>query len=1042
MKKQPKTSPDIKRVIGIDLGIASCGWAVLDLLHDTETQSPEGTILACGTWMFDAPETDKEKTPTNQLRRAARGQRRVIRRRSQRMNALRRLFAQNGLLPDAGKTVLKVSGLDPWKLRAEGLDRKLTGQELAITLAHIARHRGFKSNKKSDGANNSADDSSKMLKAIADTKELSARYRTVGEMVAKDGKFKDRKRNRSGDFSRSLLRADQEAEVRSLFAAQRRLGSNAATQTLEEEYAGIAFFQRPLQDSEVLLGKCTFEVEEKRTARRAPSFELFRYLSRLNALRIRMGRIERPLTADELRDASANFGKTGKITFKALRKLIGLDENYRFAAVSEADEKNDVAARNGEAAAGTSLLRKTIIDAAGEMAWASLAANPALLDRMAEIITFRDAPERIRAGLEEAGASAEIVDAIMANIGAFARFTGAAHISAKAARAIIPGLREGLTYDKACARAGYDHARQADIDITKIGSPVARKALSEAAKQVKALVEVFGVPDAIHVELARDVGKSADERREIDKGIKDRNAEKDRLRKQYEEEVGNAPRTAEDLLRFELWKQQGGRCIYTDAPIHVDWVASTDNRAQVDHILPWSRFGDDSFHNKVLVTAKANQEKKGRTPFEWFKETATDAEWDAYAVRVESNKSFRGYKKRNLLLKNADEVADRFRSRNLNDTRYAARALASLLQRKYPAEEGKRRVFARPGAITSKLRQAWGVQSLKKNEAGERVSDDRHHALDAIVCAATTESALQRLTRAFQEAERRGLPREIIDMPLPWKSFTEDARNAFAGIFVARSERRRARGKAHDATIKQLRKADEGNAIYERKAIEKLTLKDLDNVKDPDRNQAIIASLREWIEADKPKEPERQPRSHKGDLIRKVRVLNRAKDGVEITFGDEENARPGVVDRGEMVRVDVFKRTGRRGTHEYLQVPVYPHQLVALETAPNRFVVQGVPEEEWGELDHQCEYLFAIHSLSFIEIVKRTGELVEGYFRGLDRATGNVTVSNHISKDAITRGVGIKTLATLRKFTIDRLGNRHEVVREERTWRNRPDGKT
>ncbi len=1042
MKKQPKTSPDIKRVIGIDLGIASCGWAVLDLLHDTETQSPDGKILACGTWMFDAPETDKEKTPTNQLRRTARGQRRVIRRRSQRMNALRRLFAQTGLLPDAGKTVLKVPSLDPWTLRAEGLDRKLTGQELAIALAHIARHRGFRSNKKSDAANNTADDSSKMLKAIADTKELSARYRTVGEMVAKDAKFSDRKRNRSGDFSRSLLRADQEAEVRSLFASQRRLGSGVATQALEEDYAKIAFFQRPLQDSEVLLGKCTFEADEKRTARRAPSFELFRYLSRLNALRIRMGRIERPLTPDELRDASANFGKTGKITFKALRKLIGLDDNYRFAAVSEADEKNDVAARNGEAAAGTSLLRKTIAEAAGDMAWASLTANPALLDRMAEIITFRDAPERIRTGLEEAGASAAVIDAIMANIGPFARFTGAAHISAKAARAIIPGLREGLTYDKACARAGYDHARQADIDITKIGSPVARKALSEAAKQVKALVEVFGVPDAIHVELARDVGKSADERREIDKGIKDRNAEKDRLRKQYEEEIGREPRTAEDLLRFELWKQQGGRCIYTDAPIHVDWVASQRNEAQVDHILPWSRFGDDSFHNKALVTARANQEKKGRTPFEWFGDTQTEADWDAYAVRVEATKSFRGYKKRNLLLKNADEVADRFRSRNLNDTRYAARALASLLERKYPPEEGKRRVFARPGAITSKLRQAWGVQGLKKNEAGERVADDRHHALDAIVCAATTESALQRLTRAFQEAERRGVPREIINMPLPWKGFTDDAHTAHAGIFVARSERRRARGKAHDATIKQLRRNDTGNAIYERKSIEKLTPKDLDNIKDPERNQAIVASLRAWIEADKPKEPDRQPRSHKGDLIRKVRVLNRAKDGVEITYGDEKNVRPGVVDRGEMVRVDVFRKKNKKGKWEFFLVPVYPHQVETLEAPPNKFARGGINEAEWDSVDIAFEFLWSMFPLSLLDIVKADDVKIVGYFRGLDRSTAAIHVSSDRSKEELTRSIGLKTVNSLRKFTVDRLGNRHEVVREERTWRRKPDGET
>jgi CRISPR-associated endonuclease Csn1 len=61
--------------LGIDLGIASCGWALI------ETDVAQGQIIACGARTFDAPETDKERTPTNQLRRQFRGMRRVMRRR-------------------------------------------------------------------------------------------------------------------------------------------------------------------------------------------------------------------------------------------------------------------------------------------------------------------------------------------------------------------------------------------------------------------------------------------------------------------------------------------------------------------------------------------------------------------------------------------------------------------------------------------------------------------------------------------------------------------------------------------------------------------------------------------------------------------------------------------------------------------------------------------------------------------------------------------------------------------------------------------------
>jgi CRISPR-associated endonuclease Csn1 len=1009
-------------VLGLDVGIASCGWALIDLQDDDGDATPVGKIVRLGAWMFDAPETDKERTPTNQLRRTARAQRRVIRRRRQRMNAIRRLFVERQLLVSSGQNALKYPGLNPWQLRVEALDRLLQPEELAVALGHIAKHRGFKSNRKSDGAN-AADDSSKMLKAIEATREKSAAYRTIAEVLTNDPSFEGRYRNRSGDYSRSILRQDLEAETRAIFQAQRRMGNVSADQAFEQTFSNIAFFQRPLQDSETLLGPCPFATDQRRSSKRAPSFEMFRFLSRLINLRVSVGRKERPLTADELVAAIADFGKTAKITFKTLREAIALAPHERFVGISKEDEKRDVTSRVGESAFGTSKLRSIL----GTAGWSSMIKMPEKLDRIADIITFRDAPERIEAGLLELGLDDLIVKALMQAVhaGSFAKFTGTGHISATAARNIIPHLKQGLVYSDACERAGYQHSAGQKIDVADIGSPVARKALSEAIKQVKALIHEYGVPDAIHVELARDVGRSAEEREEIRSGIEKRNKEKDRLREQYVADIGQDPRTAEDLLRYELWKQQNCRCIYTDALIDPSHVAATSNLAQVDHILPWSRFGDDSFHNKVLVTTKANQEKKGRTPFEWFSDQQDDHAWDAFVARVEASKAFRGMKKRNLLLKNAEEVQDRFRARNLNDTRYTARALAALLVQKYPPEPGKRRVFARPGSITSKLRQAWGVQSLKKDGNGNRRSDDRHHALDALVCAATTEGALQRLTRAFQESERRGSGRELIEMPQPWKGFRDQAVAAFEEIFVARAERRRARGKAHDATIKQIVTDTNGTLIYERKSVDKLTLKDLDNIKDLERNAATAASLRDWINAGKPKDA--MPRSPKGDIIRKVRLRNRAKDGLEI--------RGGIVDRGEMVRVDVFSRNNAKGVRQFFLVPVYPHQIAMDVKPPVKFVEPGKSEEQWQSVNDTFDFLFSVYPMSLIEIIKSDGEVLRGYFRGMDRSTGAVSLSLHQSKEALLRNIGARTLLQFNKLTADRLGIVSSIRGEVRTWR-------
>jgi CRISPR-associated endonuclease Csn1 len=222
--------------LGIDLGIGSCGWAVI------RRSGGNGEIVDWGARTFDVPETDKKRTPTNQIRREKRGLRKVLRRRRQRMNEIRRIFKSSGLLEHDGKTALSIAGLDPWRLRAEGLDRRLTGKELAVSLAHIAKHRGFKSNSKRKS--NEASDDSKMLKAIHDTIDKLGAYRTVGEMFAKDELFAVRKRNRDGDYSRSVLRDDQEREVRLLFDRQRRMGNELASSELEDGFIGTAFFQR------------------------------------------------------------------------------------------------------------------------------------------------------------------------------------------------------------------------------------------------------------------------------------------------------------------------------------------------------------------------------------------------------------------------------------------------------------------------------------------------------------------------------------------------------------------------------------------------------------------------------------------------------------------------------------------------------------------------------------------------------------------------------------------------------------------------------
>jgi CRISPR-associated endonuclease Csn1 len=1034
-----------QRVLGIDIGIASCGWGVIELAE------PDGKVVAAGVRCFDAPLVDKTGEPKSAVRRAARGQRRVIRRRRQRMNQVRRLLHTNGLLPDFSANALHVAlqrvspknihpPINPWTLRAAAHRRLLTNDELAVVLGHIARHRGFRSNAKSEGNANAADETSKMKKAMEATRDGLAKYHSFGDMLANDPKFSDRKRNRDKDYSHTAKRSDLEDEVRAIFAAQRRFGSKVATENLANDFAETAFFQRPLQDSEKLVGKCLFEPDQLRTARRAPSFELFRFLQRLANLKISVGRLERKLEPDEIVLASKDFGDSTKtISFASLRKTLDLDPNARFAGIpKDKESKLDVAARTGGAAYGT----KTLKDILGEAPWRSLVKTPEKLDRIAEVISFREDMDNIRKGLSNIGLDAAVTQCLLNAVtrGDFKEFTKAAHISALACRNILPGLREGLGYADACARIGYDHTARPTIKLSEIGSPVTRKAFGEAIKQIRAVVREHGPFDFVHIELAREVGKSAEERAKLAKGLEDRTAEKEKRRKKASEDLGR-PVTDDELLRYELAFEQAYKCVYCGGDIARDGFAANDTRYQVDHILPWSRFGDDSFLNKTICCVACNQNKSRRTPAEWFESDRSEQDWLEYIARVESA-DLKGRKKRNYTLKDAASVEEKFKARNLTDTQWAARLLADELKRMFPAPEGERRVFPRPGAITSKLRRAWGLEGLKKVN-GQRVSDDRHHAVDALVLAATTESLLNRMTKEVQQRERKGRQDDIFHVQQPWPGFRLDVEravlgaNGSRGVFVSRAERRRARGKAHDATIKQIREIEGEQIVFERKAIEKLTEKDLEKIPipapygkagDPKKlRDETVEALRAWIAAGKPKD--RLPRSPKGDVIRKVRVETKDNVAVEINGG--------TVDRGEMARVDVFRKQNKKGKWEFYVVPIYPHQIATMETAPNKGINAFKPEEKWTTIDSTFEFAFSLNAMSYIEIVKSDGEALEGYFRGAHRGTGNINISQHFTNENIIEGLGPRRLNSLRKFTVDRLGRKFEVQREVRTWRGK-----
>ncbi|MBV8286138.1 MAG: hypothetical protein JOZ35_04365, partial [Hyphomicrobiales bacterium] len=131
--------------------------------------------------------------------------------------------------------------------------------------------------------------------------------------------------------------------------------------------------------------------------------------------------------------------------------------------------------------------------------------------------------------------------------------------------------------------------------------------------------------------------------------------------------------------------------------------------------------------------------------------------------------------------------------------------------------------------------------------------------------------------------------------------------------------------------------------------------------------------------------------------------------------------RGGTADRGEMVRVDVFREVDKRGRTRFHMVPIYPHEPVNLNAPPNRAVVGGgKPDEGWKEMDASCDFMFSLFQNSFLELEKPDGTVISGYFKGLDRNTGAISVAASISQHQVARGIGPRNLRSFRKLTIDR----------------------
>ncbi len=894
--------------LGLDIGIASVGWAVLD---DTR-------IIDLGVRCFDKAETAKEGDPLNLTRRQARLLRRRLYRRAWRLTQLARLLKREGLIHDAKlfahSPAFTVSDpTDPkgkrqhttsaWELRRQGLDRLLTPLEWARVIYHLCKHRGFHWVSKAEEA--AADSSVEGGRVKQGLKSAKARmeekgYRSAAEMVLSE--FPAAQRNKQGQYDKALSRVLLGQELALLFTTQRRLGHTHASERFEalilgngDKKSGLFWQQKPVlsgADLLKMLGRCTFEKTEYRAPKASFTAERHVWLTKLNNLRVVEDGRSRPLNGAERAAALLLPYQTESFKYKSLKNALvkaGLwSSDIRFGGLSypSVAQVENGKAKDPEDQPLVKLpawhtLRKAFEKTGHAALWQRISTpalddQPELLDQIAWALSvYKDGTEITQQLYQLDLPEPEVSIAVLEQL-SFDKFSS---LSLTALRRIVPLMESGLRYDEAVAQIPeyghhsqivapdaakrqylppfYENARKygkndhigsmqfrEDADIPR--NPVVLRALNQARKVVNALIRKYGSPMAVHIEMARDLSRPLDERREVQKlqeEFRDRN---EQARSSFEHELGYKPK-ASAFEKWMLYREQLGQCAYSQQALDIGRVLDDQNYAQVDHALPYSRSYDDSKNNKVLVLARENQNKGNRTAYEYltsFSGGEDGERWRGFVAWVQGNKAYRMAKRNRLLRKNyGQDEARGFIDRNLNDTRYICKFFKNYVEEHLqlaPRANGElnRRCVVVSGQLTSFLRARWGLTKV-------RAESDRHHALDAAVVAACSHSMVKALADYSRRKEiaflQEGVPDpetgEILNpaafgrihqhFPEPWahflhelkaRLFTDDlavlredmarlgsyspqALEDLRTMFVSRAPQRRNGGAVHKETI-------------------------------------------------------------------------------------------------------------------------------------------------------------------------------------------------------------------------------------------------
>ena len=410
-------------------------------------------------------------------------------------------------------------------------------------------------------------------------------------------------------------------------------------------------------------------------------------------------------------------------------------------------------------------------------------------------------------------------------------------------------LAEYVVYD--VRRNDTKWEKPEDIDtylqefrLHSLNNPIVEQVVKESLRTVRDIWKQEGHIDEIHLELGRNLKQNAEQRKrtlanqmenekanlraklllqafmnpEMDiENVRPHSPSQQELFRIYEDGVLSAHKADDDINRiiqslaelkqpspqdvkkYRLWLDQKYQSPYTGQIIPLSKLFTP--AYQIEHIIPQSRFFDDSMSNKVICEAEVNARKDRMLAHEFIDkyggETITLSGGKVVSVLTKDEyerlvkELFSGNKSKHEKLM-LDDIPEKFIARQMNDSRYISRLMMRLLSNivreqnangEYEAESTSKNLIVCNGATTTRLKKDWGINDvwnriilprfermnalketdifttkttnghiipnmpleLSKGFEKKRI-DHRHHAMDAIVIAFTTRNHVSLLS--------------------------------------------------------------------------------------------------------------------------------------------------------------------------------------------------------------------------------------------------------------------------------------------------------